>query len=150
MRLAILFLLLASVAGCAAADVAPSTPTPTPTTAPRVPGAIEHALFAPELALAHADAIALTPDQRTQIADLATTTQASLVQRDRELDTTTAALATALAASPIDEEAAVTASRAVIAVEDEIKLVHLRMLIQIRNALTAEQQAQLTALRSPP
>lgn len=144
--LALLLVTLALV-GCASEPAPEGAPPPVTLTAPRVPGGIERALFTPELVVAHADAIALTPGQRTQIADLTVTTQASLSRLDGDLDVATAALARALEESPIDEEAALTAARAVLVVEDEIKLVHLRMLVQLRNALTDEQQARLAHLR---
>jgi hypothetical protein len=115
---------------------------------PRVPGEIERALFAPDLVLAQGHTIALSADQRAEIAQLTISTQAALDAHDRELDSAIAVLAETLAASPIDEEAAITAARAVTVIEGDIKLVHLRMLVRVRNALTDEQRAQLSALVS--
>ena len=97
LAVAIAILALGPLAGCAAqADLERTAPAQT-VTAPRVPGAIERALFAPELALAHADAIALSEPQRAQIVLTSRTTSASLALLDGQLDTVTAALADRLA-----------------------------------------------------
>ncbi len=144
----IVLLVLGLLAGCASQQ-ASSDPSAA-TIAPAVPGGIEGALFSPELVLMRADAIALASEQRVQIVSAATTTQGLLDTLSARLDERTAALGRTLAASPIDEEAALAAAREVTDVESEIKLVHLRMLVQIRNVLTPEQQARLSTLRNAP
>ena len=114
----------------------------------RVPGSIERALVPPHVVLAHDEELQLSSTQRSEITEHANTARARLSSSNAELDRTTEVLRLALAASPIDEEAAIQAARDVSAVEDDIKLEHLRMLVRVQNALTASQRE--SALSLPP
>lgn len=143
------FALMLCLAGCAGVeDPGESAPIQRVAT-PRIPGSIEHTLTPPHVVIAHAQELQLTDAQRTGIIEVAETTRAQLASLDADLDRTTEALRVLLAATPIDEEAAIAAAREVSGVEDEIKFAHLRMLIRVQNTLSAEQRAQLQRYRTP-
>ena len=136
----ILALLLCGVPACASEQAIERVDQVESNRAVRIPGSIEHALIPPHVLLAHSDALQLTNTQSTEILELTNTARAQLTSSDADLNRTTEALRLALTATPIDEEAAIQAAREVSAVEDEIKLIHLRMLIRVQNTLTPQQR----------
>ena len=140
MRKFIFALALCGISACASeqsigpsAEVEPAHPI-------RIPGSIEHSLTQPHVLLAHSGALQLTSAQSSEILELTNTARAQLTRTNAELDRRTEALRLSLNATPIDEEAALQAAREVSAVEDEIKLAHLRMLIRVQNTLTTDQR----------
>ena len=145
----ILALLLGWASGCAGQQAAEPPRAEHPASAPRIPGSIENALPPPHILLAHSGELQLTSAQSTEILERTNATRAELARLDSDLDRVTESLRVALTASPIDEEAALHAAREVSAVEDEIKLTHLRMLIRVQNTLTAAQRSQAQAYRAP-
>ena len=153
MRKMLLSLLLAfavtTTAGCLDRGLRPVPAEIERALTPRIPGSIEHTLVPPHVVIAHAEELQLTDPQRAIIVEVADTTRARVASLDTDLDRTTEALRVLLAATPIDEEAAIAAAREVSAVEDEIKFAHLRMLIRVQNTLTAEQRAQAQRYRTP-
>lgn len=128
---------------------APSESEPLVHRAIRIPGSIEHTFQPPHVLLAHSDALQLTNTQSTEILELTNTARAQLTSSDADLNRTTEALRVALRATPIDEEAAIQAAREVSAVEDEIKLIHLRMLIRVQNTLTPQQREMARSYAVP-
>lgn len=140
MKRLILTLLLCGVPACAAQQAPERSDQVEGNRAVRIPGSIEHTLQPPHVLLAHSDALQLTSTQSTEILELTNTARAQLTTSDADLNRTTEALRLALSTTPIDEEAAVQAAREVSAVEDEIKLIHLRMLIRVQNTLTPLQR----------
>jgi Spy/CpxP family protein refolding chaperone len=136
-------------AGCGRAENPAESSTAFHAPSPRVPGSIEHALTPPNVVIAHGEELQLTGAQRSVIVEATDTTRTQLASLNTDLDRTTEALRVLLAATPIDEGAAMDAARAVSAVEDEIKFAHLRMLIRVQNTLTAEQRAQAQRYRTP-
>jgi Spy/CpxP family protein refolding chaperone len=103
---------------------------------------------APEFALQHADEIQLTPAQREKlengIRDLEADAQKFSEQARRESD----ALAQLLAAETPDDAAIAAQFDKVLAAEDEVKRVRLKMSLQTRAVLTPEQRDNLAALQS--
>jgi Spy/CpxP family protein refolding chaperone len=103
---------------------------------------------APEFALEHADEIHLTPAQREKLAsgvrELEGLAQKFSEQARRESDT----LAQLLAKDVSDETAVTAQFEKVLAAEDEVKRVRLKMSLQTRTVLTAEQLGQLAVLQN--
>ena len=145
----ILALLLCVVPACASEQAIDRVDQVESNRAVRIPGSIEHALTEPHVLLAHSDALQLTSTQSTEILELTKTARAQLTTSDAELNRTTEALRLALRATPIDEDAAIQAAREVSAVEDEIKLIHLRMLIRVQNTLTPQQREMARSYAAP-
>ncbi len=104
-------------------------------------------LFPPELVMQHQQRIGLTPHQRTVITDALGKTQASILKLQWEIQTESERLIELVAASPVDEAAALAQVDRVLAVERQIKRQHLSLLIRIRNTLTKQQQTRLKSLR---
>ncbi len=143
------FALMLCLAGCAGVEDPGESAPIQRVAAPRIPGSIESTLTPPHVVIAHREELRLTDAQRTRIVEVAETTRAQLASLNTDLNRTTEALRVLLAATPIDEEAAMAAAREVSAVEDEIKFAHLRMLIRVQNTLTAEQRMQVQRYRTP-
>lgn len=149
MKRALFALMLLGIPACAA-EGPPARESRAPSSmTPRIPGSIEHTLIPPHVLLTHSDALQLTSAQSTEILALANTTRAQLTALDADLNRTTEALRVALHATPINEEAAIQAAREVSAVEDEIKLIHLRMLIRVQNTLTPQQREMARSYAVP-
>ncbi len=110
-------------------------------------GPIERRLYPPGLVMDHQNALALDEAQRAAILDEVRAAQRQLVELDANLRRDTESLGALLDAAPIDEPAALAAAERVAAWETQIKAVHLRMLVRIKNQLTPEQRASLDRLR---
>jgi Spy/CpxP family protein refolding chaperone len=108
---------------------------------------VESALYPTELVMDHQAALGLTDAQASAIREELQRTQRELVDAEWELRREREALASELAHPRVDEEAALAAAEQVIAREGAIKRLHLRLLVRIKNQLTAEQQARLDELR---
>jgi Spy/CpxP family protein refolding chaperone len=102
---------------------------------------------APEFALEHAAEIHLTTAQRERlegaVRELEASAQKFSEQARRESDT----LAQLLVKDAPDEAAVAAQFEKVLAAEDEVKRLRMKMSLQTRAVLTAEQQAQLAALQ---
>jgi Spy/CpxP family protein refolding chaperone len=94
----------------------------------------------------YATDIGLTPNQKEQISEQVRETQKELVDVQWKLGEASNELETLLEAEKIDERATMAEAKKVMAIEQEVKERHLRMLIRIRNVLTPEQQAKLRTL----
>ncbi|MCC6875699.1 MAG: periplasmic heavy metal sensor [Sandaracinaceae bacterium] len=138
-------LLAIFVTGCAAREPA-RPPPPEPSTAPRA-GGIEAQLFSAELVMDHQAALGLSDAQSGAIRGELARAQAELVEVEWALRAEREALATILATSRVDEEAAMTIADRVLEREAAIKRIHLRLLIRIKSQLRPEQQARLDSLR---
>jgi len=102
---------------------------------------------APEFAIEHADEIHLTPAQREKleggVRDLEAAAQKFSEQARRESD----ALAQLLAKDAPDEAAVAAQFEKLLAAEDTVKRIRMKMSLQTRAVLTPEQQAELAALQ---
>ena len=121
--------------------------------APPGPRAQEDALarlfFPPELVMQHQQEIGLRPEQRSAITKAIQELQTQVVDLQWKMQDQGQRLATLLEKPVVDQAAALTQLDAMLATEREVKRAHVTLLIQIKNALTAEQQAKLTAVRGP-
>lgn len=143
-------LVLVALAGVARAQ------QPTPTTPPPGPRAQEDALarllFPPELVMQHQQEIGLRPEQRSAITKAIQELQTKVLDLQWKMQDQSHRLATLLEKPVVDQTAALTQLDEVLGTERDVKRAHITLLIQIKNALTADQQAKLTAARggAPP
>ncbi|MGH7701232.1 MAG: Spy/CpxP family protein refolding chaperone [Gemmatimonadales bacterium] len=105
-------------------------------------------LFPPELVMQQQRAIALTPDQRTAVTRAIQEFHGTMVDLQWQVQDESQRLAELIEKPRVDRTAALAQVDKVLAVEREVKRAHLGLLIQIKNTLTAEQQAKLAALRA--
>ena len=105
-------------------------------------------LFPPELVMQHQQDIALRPEQRATITKAIQDFQAKVVDLQWRMQDQSQRLAALLQKPAVDQAAALAQVDTVLGVEREVKRAHLTLLIQIKNTLTAEQQAQLSAART--
>ena len=109
--------------------------------------ALERYLFTPELIMRHYREIGLEPGQRETITRAVEELQVGLVDLQWRLMEATQQLEDALSGASIDEQRAVALVDQVLAMEREVKTRHLTALIRIKNALTEEQQDQLSRFK---
>lgn len=115
---------------------------------PRRPPAFLQELFRPETVMQNQAEIGLTAEQRETITQAIKDTAARLVPLQWDLEAKSEAAAKAFAGPRVDVDAAMRLVEPVMELEDKVKQEHLRLLIAIKNALTAEQQEKLRALRA--
>ena len=104
-------------------------------------------LFPPELVMQHQQDIALRPEQRATITKAIQDFQTKVVDLQWRMQEQSQRLAALLEKPAVDQTAALAQVDEVLGVEREVKRAHITLLIQIKNALTAEQQAKLLAAR---
>ena len=104
-------------------------------------------LFPPELVMQHQQDIALRADQRATITKSIQDFQAKVVDLQWRMQEQTHRLATLLDKPAVDQVAALAQVDELLGVEREVKRAHITLLIQIKNTLSAEQQAKLAATR---
>jgi Spy/CpxP family protein refolding chaperone len=133
-------LILVAVAGGARAQQAPPGPR-------AQEDALARLLFPPELVMQHQEEIGLRPEQRTAITKAIQALQTKVIDLQWKMQEQSQRLATLLEKPAVDQTAALTQLDAVLGTEREVKRAHITLLIEIKNTLTAEQQAKLTAAR---
>ena len=106
-------------------------------------------LFLPTMVMRYQTEIGLTDAQRTTITNQLTEAHKRVVDLRWQLEAKDAAFAKLLAADKIDEQAAMAQAAELMALEEQMKRVHLQLLIQVKNALTPEQQTKLRTLAPP-
>lgn len=105
-------------------------------------------LFPPELIMRHGRDIGLSKEQRSAITSAVGETQAQTLELQWEMQDAAQSLAKQLRASRVDEAAALDVVGRVMDIEGQVKRAHFRLLIRIKNSLSAEQQQQLRDLRA--
>jgi Spy/CpxP family protein refolding chaperone len=144
---------LALVPALALFALAGIAPAQQPTPGPRPPeDPLARVLFPPELVMQHQQEIGLRPDQRTAITKAIQELQTKVIDLQWKMQDQSHRLATLLEKPVVDQTAALTQLDDVLGIEREVKRAHITLLIQIKNTLTAEQQAKLAAARggAPP
>jgi len=101
----------------------------------------------PELLLQHRVEIGLTDQQIVKIRSLMEEAGPIVAQYQRRLDDAKGRIARLLAAVSVDEEAALKQLDEILRNESEVRRRHLRVMIQIRNEMNAEQQKRAVTLR---
>ena len=104
-------------------------------------------LYAPELVMAHQDAISLTDRQRTAIQDIVKEMQSKVVDVQLRLASSSEKLTRLLSARTVDEAAVLQQVDQVLASEREVKRAQLSLLVRVKNQLNAAQQAMLDRAR---
>ncbi len=104
-------------------------------------------LFPPELVMQRQADIGLRPEQRSAITRAITDFQSKVVEVQWRMQDATQKLAGVLGNPSVDQAAALAQVDEVLSLEREVKRRHLTLLIQIKNTLTAEQQAKLAEAR---
>ena len=95
----------------------------------------------------HQQDIALRPEQRAVITKAIQEFQTKVVDLQWRMQDQSQRLATLLEKPSVDQAAALAQVDEVLGVEREVKRAHMALLIQIKNTLSAEQQAKLAAAR---
>lgn len=104
-------------------------------------------LFAPELVMQHQQRIGLRPAQRTAITSAIQQVQSQVIDVQWRMQEEMQKLVELLRSTPVDESAALVQVDRLFAAERDIKRAQLRLLIQIKNTLTKDQQEALQALK---
>jgi Spy/CpxP family protein refolding chaperone len=105
------------------------------------------AVFAPDLVIRHQGEIGLTEDQKQSLIAELQGTQSDLVPLKLEMSELGEVLSRLLVATTVEEAQALDAAARVMRLETEIKLVHLRLVIRVKNLLTVEQQKMLRQIQ---
>lgn len=142
--------LVAALALVAAAAAGAQQPVPPPQPGQPPEDPLARVLFPPELVMQHQQDIALRPEQRTTITKAIQEFQTKVVDLQWRMQDQSQRLATLLDKPTVDQAAALAQVDEVLGVEREVKRAHIALLIQIKNTLSAEQQAKLAAARGAP
>ena len=105
-------------------------------------------LYLPELVMQNHRAIDLSREQRKTITKAIQATQAATVELGWSMQDAALELKQQMSAAKINEAAALEAAERMMAVEGQVKRAHLGLLIQIKNALSKEQQRKLDTIRA--
>ncbi len=103
--------------------------------------------FPPEMIMAHQRDIGLGEEQREAIKTAVDEAHATVHDLKWDLQPETQTLADLVAAESIDEAAVLAQAERVMDMEKQIKLIHMSLVIQIKNLLTVEQRATLRELQ---
>ena len=110
------------------------------TTPPSDP--IREALTPPDVVLSHQQALGLSDDQLKTIKADVMDAQGRFATAQPQLEAAVAKLASLLKDSHVDPARALAQLDEVLRLEREVKHVQLTLMIQVKNTLTAQQQAQ--------
>ena len=138
-----------------AAAAASQQPSPGSGGPPGAPGAprpddpLARFLFPPELVMQQQRAIGLKPEQRTTITRAIQEFQTKVLDLQWQMQDETQRLTELLDKPAVDQTAALAQIDKLLAVERDVKRAHIGLLIQIKNNLTADQQARLRQVSSP-
>lgn len=104
-------------------------------------------LFPPELIMSQTQKLRIDDKQRATIKNEVQQAQSKFFDLQWELKEASDTMVQLLQQTPVDEARVLAQADKVMGYEHDIKKIHLAMLIRIKNALTAEQIAQLRQLR---
>lgn len=105
-------------------------------------------LFPPELIMQQQRNIGLTTEQRAMITTAVRDLQSRVLDLQWKMEDEAGKIGDQLKSATVDETAVLAQVDKVLGIERDVKRAHLAMLIRLKNALTAEQQAKLTAAKS--
>ncbi|MGQ0429004.1 MAG: hypothetical protein ACT4UQ_03635 [Gammaproteobacteria bacterium] len=111
---------------------------------------IKGKLFGPELILQHRKELKLTPKQFDLIGAELRRVQAQAAESDWTLMTEAAQLQDVIDQHPVDAKAVLSGVDRVFEAENRKKRLFMEMLVNIKNALTAEQVAYLKTVDQAP
>jgi Spy/CpxP family protein refolding chaperone len=101
--------------------------------------------YSPRQVIEQADEIGLTAEQEQAITELTESHQADFRELRFQLGNEMTRMGALAVEHPVGESAMLEQLETVLGLEAEIKRLQLRMLVQVKNLLTPEQQAQLRA-----
>ncbi len=105
------------------------------------------AVFAPDLVMRHQGEIGLSEDQKQSLIAELQGTQFDLVPVQLEISEAGESLTRLLGPPTVDEAEALAAAERVMQLETQIKMIHLRLVIRVKNLLTVEQQETLRRIQ---
>jgi Spy/CpxP family protein refolding chaperone len=111
---------------------------------------IKGKLFGPELILKHQSKLKLTEKQRDLIGAELKRVQAQAAESDWTLMTEASQLQELIDQHPVDTKAVLSGVDKVFEAENRKKRLYMEMLVNIKNALTAEQVAYLKSVSEQP
>ncbi len=109
---------------------------------------IEFHTFPPELVIKYQKAIGLSETQRNAIKKEVVDGQKRFTELEWDMQQKMEILISKISQEKVDEQAAQTDLKSILALEEQMKLAQLTLLIRIKNTLTSEQQNQLRELRN--
>ena len=109
---------------------------------------IERNFFEPELIMRNQKAIGLTGEQQKSIREEVIKTMPRFTELRWQQSAETEALIALFNQDRPDEKQVLAQLEKLLGIENEIKRLHAGLLVRIRNELTAEQQAQLRAIKN--
>ncbi len=115
----------------------------TPLLAQQPPDPLGGTLFPPELVMQHQQAIGLSEAQRTSIVSGVQKAQARFTELQWQLHGEMGTMASLLQQARGDEHKILAQLDRVLAIEREIKRVHIALIVRIKNTLTLEQRGRL-------
>lgn len=107
---------------------------------------IKGKLFPPELIMRHQAKLNLTDKQRTTIKNELKSFQSRLAEVQWDMLEASTGLDTAIDEVPVNREAVLQQIERVLQGENRVKMLHLEMLIAIKNVLSSEQVAYLKSV----
>jgi Spy/CpxP family protein refolding chaperone len=107
-------------------------------------------LFLPTAVMRYQTEIGLTDTQRDAITAQMTEAHKRALDLRWQLEAKDAAFGKLLGAEKVDEQAAMSQATDLMRIEEQMKRVHLELLIRVKNVLTPEQQAKLRRLAPFP
>lgn len=108
---------------------------------------LARSFFPPELVMGHQQQIGLEEDQREAIKKEIGKAQSKFLDFQWQIQKESEKLIQLSQARPVEEGKVLAQAEAVMRIETDMKKTHLSLLIRIKNALTAEQQAKLMEIR---
>ena len=138
---AIVLALIVAASSASAAPMPMQPPGPDP---------IGQNLFPPDFVIAHGGAIGLNDTQRNAIESAAINAQTQSMKLQFRIQESMSALGSLLAQPRVDESRVMTQLDQELELERQMKHAQLGLMIQVKNILTAEQQAKLQRLKPGP
>ncbi len=105
------------------------------------PDPVRDALLPPDFVMDHQQELGLSDAQKKAIIADVQAAQEHFVRSHQQIEAATAKLVDILSQSKIDQAKALAQMDAVLDVEREIKHAQLTLMVEVKNELTAEQQA---------
>ena len=109
-----------------------------------------NSFFQPEIVLRYAEELGLSQEKAEAIHQELLSHREAYEKAGADQRASAKALSEALEAHPVDTSDALEKLDAVLAAENALKRLHVKMMIGVRNQLTAEQMAQVNELKRGP
>lgn len=110
---------------------------------------LNHGLYPPEFVLENRSTLALTDEQVNAITNEISAAHDATMSVQTGIRPLAEKLHGMLQAPQIDEAGALSVASQIMDLEHQIKTAHLRMMIRVKNLLTADQLAKLKQMRPP-